>query len=99
MIDRRRPDSALDGLNRQLTYRTSAKFMAFCLLYCSLAVALSEKTLGRTLGSPAQQPAQASRDAGSKADDEREALLLEPGKAIKRILTSANSHTYQIRLS
>jgi hypothetical protein len=51
------------------------------------------------LGSPAQQPAQAPRDAGNKADDKKEALLLEPGKAIKRILAGANSHTYQIRLS
>ena len=46
-----------------------------------------------------QQPAQAPRDAGNKADGEKEALLLEPGKAIKRILAGADSHTYQIRLS
>jgi Tfp pilus assembly protein PilF len=49
--------------------------------------------------SPAPQPAQAPRDAGNKADGEKEALLLEPGKAIKRILAGADSHTYQIRLS
>jgi CHAT domain-containing protein/Tfp pilus assembly protein PilF len=48
---------------------------------------------------PAQQPAQSPRDAGSKVDGEKEALLLEPGKAIKRILAGADSHTYQIRLS
>jgi tetratricopeptide (TPR) repeat protein len=99
MIDRRRPDSALDGLNRQLTYRASAKFLAFCLLYSSLAVALSEKTLGRTLARPAQQPAQASRDAGAKTEDEKEARPLEPGKAIKRELAGNHSHIYRIRLS
>jgi CHAT domain-containing protein/Tfp pilus assembly protein PilF len=55
--------------------------------------------LGGALRRPAQQPAQAPRDAGNKADDEREALLLEPGKTIKRILAGADSHTYQIRLS
>ena len=51
------------------------------------------------MGSPAQQPAQAPRDAGNKANDEKEARLLEPGKAIKRILAGADCHTYQIRLS
>jgi tetratricopeptide (TPR) repeat protein len=69
------------------------------MIFSSLAVALSENTLGRTLGSPAQQPAQAPRDAGNKADDEKEARVLEPGKAIKRELAGAGSHTYRIRLA
>jgi CHAT domain-containing protein/Tfp pilus assembly protein PilF len=60
---------------------------------------LSENALGRTFGRPAQQPAQAPRDAGNKADDEKEERLLEPGKAIKRELSGADSHTYRIRLS
>jgi hypothetical protein len=76
-----------------------AKFLASCLFFISLAVALSENALGRTLGMPAQQPAQEPRDAGNKADDEKEARLLEPGKAIKCELEGGNSHTYQIRLS
>jgi CHAT domain-containing protein/Tfp pilus assembly protein PilF len=48
---------------------------------------------------PTQQPIQAPRGAGAKADDEKEARLLEPGKPIKRELAGGHNHTYQIRLS
>src|SRR5262245_39301917 len=99
MTDRSRPHSALNGTNRRSTPRSQAKFLAFCLSFSSLVVALSENALGRTLVRPVQQPAQAPRDAGNKADDEKEARLLEPGKAIKRELAGAGSHTYQIKLS
>jgi tetratricopeptide (TPR) repeat protein len=99
MIDRSRPDSALHRPNWQFTPRSLAKFLAFCLLFSSLAVALSDNTLGRALARPAQQSTQAPRGAGSKADDEKEARLLEPGKPIKRELAGAGSHTYRIRLS
>src|SRR4030095_633023 len=99
MTDRSQPDSASNGPNRRFTPRSLAKVMAFCLLFSSLAVTLLENALGRTLGRSAQQPAQAPRDAGNKADDEKETRLLEPGKAIKRELAGAGSHTYQIRLA
>jgi tetratricopeptide (TPR) repeat protein len=79
--------------------RSLAKFLVFCLSFSSLAVALSDNALGRTLWRPAQQPAQAPRDAGAKADDEKEASLLEPGKAIKRELSGSGSHPYRIRLA
>jgi CHAT domain-containing protein/Tfp pilus assembly protein PilF len=78
--------------------RSMAKVLGFCLFFSSLAVTLSENALGRALGRSAQQPAQAPRDAVNKADDEKEARLLEPGKAIKRELSGAGSHTYRIRL-
>src|SRR5262245_33243208 len=97
MTDRSRPDSALRRPNRRFTPRSVAKFLAFCLFFSSLAVTLSENAMGRTFGTPAQQPAQAPRDAGSKVDDEKEARLLEPGKAIKRELAGSGSHTYRIR--
>src|SRR5262245_100744 len=99
MTDRSRPDSALNRPNRQFTPRSLAKFLAYCLFFSSLTVALSEDALGYTLGRPAQQPAQAPRDAGAKADDEKESRLLEPAKAIKRELAGADSHTYRIRLA
>src|SRR5262245_15557323 len=99
MTDRSRSDSALIGPNRRFTPRSLAKFLAFCLSFISLAVALSGNALGRTLGRPAQQSTQAPRDAGGKADDEKESRLLEPGKPVKRELAGADSHTYQIRLS
>src|SRR5262245_9976550 len=99
MTDRSRPHSALNGPNRRFTPRSQAKFLAFCLSFSSLVVALSENALGRTLVRPVQQPAQAPRDAGNKVDDEKEARLLEPGKAIKRELSGAGSHTYRIRLA
>src|SRR5262249_21643171 len=92
-------DSALSRPNRRLMPRRLAKFLAFCLSISSLAVALSDKASARAFGRIAQQPAQAPHDADNKADDEKEARLLEPGKAIKRELSGANSHTYQIRLS
>src|SRR5262245_46793170 len=99
MIDRSRHDSALNRPNRRFTPRSRAKFLAFSLFISSLVVALSENALYRTFGAPAQQPAQAPRDAGNKADDEKESRLLEPGKAIKRELSGAGSHTYRIRLA
>jgi len=99
MTDRSRPDSALNRPNQRFTLRSLAKFLASCLCFSSLVIALSENALGYILVSPAQEPAQAPRDAGNKADGEKEALLLEPGKAIKRILAGADSHSYQIRLS
>src|SRR4030095_10855650 len=99
MTDRSRPDSALNRPNRRFTPSSMAKFLAFCLFFSSLNVALSEDALGYTLTRPAQQSAQATRDAGAKADDEKEAHLLEPGKAIKRELAGADSHTYRIRLA
>jgi len=98
MTDRSRAYSALNRPDQRFTPRSLAKFLASCLFFSSLVIALSEKALGYILGSPAQQPAQASRDADSKADGEQEALLLEPGKAIKHILAGADSHTYRIRL-
>src|SRR5215471_3259964 len=99
MTDRGRPDSALSRPKRQFTPRSLATFLAFCLSFSSLAVALSEKASARALWRIAQQPAQAPREAGAKADDERETRLLEPGKAIKRGLAGADSHIYQIVLS
>src|SRR5215510_13433759 len=99
MTDQRRLDSALKGPDQKFTPRSLAKFLAFCLFFSSLVAALSENALGRILVRPAQQPSKAPRDAGNKADDERETRLLEPGKAIKRELAGADSHTYQIRLS
>src|SRR5262245_15773840 len=98
MTDRSRPDSALNRPNRRFTPRSQAKFLAFCLLFSSLVIALSENALGRTFVTPVQQPSQAPRDAGAKVDDEKEARLLVPDKAIKRELSGANSHTYQMRL-
>jgi hypothetical protein len=79
--------------------RSLAKFLAFYLLFNSLAVALSENASGRPLGRPTQQPTQAPRDALAKADDEKEARLLDPGRPLKRELAGGHSHTYQIRLS
>jgi CHAT domain-containing protein/tetratricopeptide (TPR) repeat protein len=99
MTNRNQPGSALHRPNQQSASRSSAKFLAFCLLFSSLVVALSENALGRTFGRLAQQPAQAPRDADNKADDEKEARLLEPGKAIQGELAGANSHTYRIRLA
>src|SRR5215475_1244144 len=99
MTNRSRTDSALNRPNRRFTPRRLVKFLTFCLFFSPLAVTLSENALGGVLVRPAQQPAQAPRDAGNKADDERETRLLEPGKAIKRELAGAGSHTYQIRLS
>src|SRR5690242_16107411 len=99
MTDRIRADSGLSRTNRLFTPPSLAKFLASCLFFSSLAVALSENALGRILGEPAQQPAQAPRDAGNKADDEKDVRLLEPGKAIKRELAGAGSHTYRIRLA
>ncbi len=99
MTDRSRAYSALNRPDQRFTPRSLAKFLASCLLFSSLAVALSGNASARALGSPAQQPAQAMSDAGNKADGEKEALPLEPGKAINRILAGADSHTYQIRLS
>src|SRR5262245_23614675 len=101
MIDRSRPDSALNEPNPQFMTRSVAKFLTFCLSFISLPVALSENALGRELWRPAQQPtkAQTQRDAGAKADDEKEARLLEPGKAIRRELAGDQSHTYRIRLN
>jgi tetratricopeptide (TPR) repeat protein len=99
MTDQNRLDSALKGPNPQFRPQSLAKFLAFSLTFGSLSAALSEITLGRTLGRPAQQSTQAPSGSGSKADDEKEARLLEPGKAIKRELSGAGSHTYQIKLS
>src|SRR5262245_42611690 len=99
MTDRSRLDSALGRSSRRFTPRSRAKFMAYCLFFSSLAVAISENALGLTFGAPAQQPAQAPRGAGNKVDDEKEARLLEPGKAIKRELAGGNSHTYRIGLA
>src|SRR5215813_8576746 len=99
MTDQRRLDSALKGPDQKFTPRSLAKFLAFCLFLSSLVAALSENALGRILVRPAQQPSKAPRDAGNKADDEKEARLLEPGKAIKRELAGGDSHTYQIMLS
>ncbi len=97
MTDRSRPDSALNGPNQQFTSQSLAK--SLCLFFCSLAIALSVNTLGYILARPGQQPTQAPRDASSKADNEKEALLLEPGQPIKRELAGDHSQTYQIRLS
>jgi CHAT domain-containing protein/Tfp pilus assembly protein PilF len=99
MTDQSRLDSALKGANQQFTPRRLAKFLAFSLTLGSLSAALSEIAVGRTLGRPTRQSTQSPSGSGAKADDEREASLLEPGKAIKRILTSADRHIYQIRLS
>jgi CHAT domain-containing protein/Flp pilus assembly protein TadD len=99
MIDRIRHGSALDGPNWQFTLRSLAKILALYLPFSSLAVVLSENALGRTIGRTAQQPAQAPRVVGAKADDEKEARLLEPGKPIKRELAGDHSHTYEVRLS
>src|SRR5262245_25111784 len=99
MTDRSRLDSDISRPNRRFTPRSQAKFLASCLFFSSLVVALSENALGRTFGMPAQQPTQSPRGAGAKVGAEKEACLLEPGKAIKRELSGAASHTYQIRLS
>jgi len=99
MTDQRRLDSALKGPDQKFTPRSLAKFLAFSLTIGSLSAALSETTLGQTQGKLAQQSTQAPSGSGSKADDEKEARLLEPGKAIKREMAGDNSHTYQIRLS
>ena len=99
MTDRSRPDLASNRPERRFTPGSLARLLAYCLFFSSLVIALSENTLGYILGRAAQQPAQAPPDAGNKADDENDARLLEPGKAIKRILAGADSHTYQIRLS
>jgi CHAT domain-containing protein/Tfp pilus assembly protein PilF len=97
MTDRSRPDSDLNGPSREFTSQSLAKFL--CLFFSTLAIALSENTLGYTVGRPGQQPSQAPRDGDSKADDEKEARLLEPRRPIKRELAGDQSHTYQIRLS
>jgi len=99
MTDRSQPDSTLNGPNQQFTSLSLAKFLAFCMSFSSLAVALPENALGHTLGRLVQQSTQAPRDAGAKADDEKESRLLEPGKPIKRELAGDHSHTYQIMLS
>src|SRR5688500_14756193 len=99
MTYRSRPESTLNGSNHHGASRSLAKFLAFCLFFISLAIALSANALGRASGRHVQQPAQAPRDVGAKADDEREARLLEPGKPIKRELAGAGSHTYRIRLA
>src|SRR5262245_422572 len=99
MTDQKRLDSALKGPNQQVTPKSLAKFLAFSLTFGSLSAALSETTLGRTLGRITQQSTQAPNGSGSKADDEKEARLLEPGARIKRELAGANSHTYRIRLA
>ncbi len=99
MTDQSRLDSALNRPNRRFTPRSQAKFLAFCLFFSSLVVALSENALGRTFGSPAQQSTQAPGDAGSKADDEKEARLLEPGKPHRRELAGGQRHVYRIRLA
>jgi tetratricopeptide (TPR) repeat protein len=99
MTDRSHLDSALKGPNQQFTPQSLAKFLAFSLTLGSLSAALSEFTLGRTLVGLTEQSTQAPGGPGSKADGEKEARLLEPGKAIKRELSGAGSHTYQIRLS
>jgi CHAT domain-containing protein/Tfp pilus assembly protein PilF len=74
-------------------------FLAFSLTFGSLSAALSEIVLGQTHGRSDQQSTQAPSGSGAKANDEKEARLLEPGKAIKRELSGAGSHAYQIRLS
>src|SRR6266511_4132272 len=99
MTDQSRLDSALNRPNRRFTPRSQAKFLAFCLFFSSLVVALSENALGRTFGSPAQQSTQAPGDGGSKADDEKEARLLEPGKPHRRELAGGQRHVYRIRLA
>jgi CHAT domain-containing protein/Tfp pilus assembly protein PilF len=99
MTDQSRLDSALKGPNQQFMPQSLAKFLAFSLTFGSLSVALSEITFGRTCGRPTQQSTQAPSGSGSKADDEKEARLLEPGKAIKRELSGAGSHAYKIMLS
>jgi len=99
MTDQRRLDSALKGPDQKFTPRSLAKFLASCLFFSSLAGALSENAFGRAFGRSAQQPAQAPRDAGNNADDEKEARLLEPGKAIKCELAGGGSHTYRVRLN
>jgi hypothetical protein len=75
------------------------KSLSFCLFFISLAVALSVNSSVHEFGRIAQQPTQSPRDAGAKADDEKEARPIEPGKPIKRDLAGGHSHTYQIRLS
>jgi CHAT domain-containing protein/Tfp pilus assembly protein PilF len=99
MTDQSRLDSALKGPDQKFMPRSLAKFLAFSLTFGSLSAALSEITLGRTHGRPTQQSTQAPSGSGNKADDEKDARLLEPGKAIKRELSGAGSHAYQIRLS
>src|SRR5215475_11884584 len=99
MTDQRRLDSALKGPDQKFRSQSLAKFLAFSLTIGSLSTAVSEITLGQTHGKPAQQSTQAPSGSGSKADDEKEAQLLEPGKAIKRELAGGASHTYRIRLN
>jgi tetratricopeptide (TPR) repeat protein len=99
MIDRGQPDSALHRPNRQSVSLSSAKFLTLFLSFISLAAAFSENASGRTLGSVAQQQAQTPGAADGKSNDENEAWLLEPGKAIKRELAGGQSHTYRISLN
>src|SRR5262245_32725230 len=99
MTDQRRLESALKGPDQKFTSQSLAKFLAFSLTIGSLSAAISEITWGQTQGRPTQQSTQAPSGLGSKADDEKDALLLEPGKAIKRELSGAGSHTYRIRLA
>jgi tetratricopeptide (TPR) repeat protein len=97
MTDRTRPDSNLNGPTWQFTSRSLARFL--CLYFSLLAVALLVNTSVYALGRFGQPPTQAPRDDGSKADDEKDARLLEPGQTIKRELAGDDSHAYQIRLS
>src|SRR5262245_56063571 len=99
MTDQRRLDSALKGPYPQFRPRSLAKFLAFSLTFGPLSADLSEITLGQTHWRPTQQSTQSPSGSGSKADDEKESRLLEPGKAIKRELSGAGSHTYRIRLA
>src|SRR5262245_1664583 len=99
MTDQRRLDSALKGPYPQFRPQSLAKFLAFSLTFGPLSADLSEINLGQTHWRPTQQSTQAPSGLGSKADDEKEARLLEPGKAIKRELSGAGSHTYRIRLA
>jgi CHAT domain-containing protein/Tfp pilus assembly protein PilF len=99
MTDQSRLDSALKGPNQQFRPQSLAKFLVFFLTFGSLSAALSGIILGQTHGSPTQQSTQAPGGSGSKSDDEKDARLLEPGKTIKRELSGAGSHAYQIRLS
>src|SRR5215475_2528960 len=99
MTDQRRLDSALKGPYPQFRPRSLAKFLAFSLTFGPLSADLSEITLGQTHWRPTQQSTQAPSGSGSKADDEKAARLLEPGKAIKRELSGAGSHAYKIMLS
>ena len=92
------PYSVSKQCERQVVYQNSAAFLPLFLVFCQSTVAPSDKAFGRHLDL-IQRPNQQRRDAGSKADDEKEARPLEPDKPIKRELAGANSQTYQIRLS